>query len=99
MTSPDFLLSEPAALDLRDIRDHIAGDDPETAMQVLRDIRTAIERLVELPRLGHARDDLADEDLRVWTVHTYLVIYRPDTDPLEIVRVLSGYRDLTLIID
>lgn len=54
---------------------------------------------MELPHLGHARRDLADEQLRVWTVHTYLVIYLPDTNPLQIVRVLSGYRDLTLIID
>lgn len=98
MTSPDFVLSDPAVQDLRDIRDHIAGDDPDTALQVLNDIRAAIERLVELPGLGHERLDLADQRLRVWTVHTYLVIYVPDTAPLEVVRILSGYRDLTLII-
>lgn len=43
-------------------------------------------------------DDLADERLRVWSVHTYLVIYRPGTVALEVVRILSGYRDLTAIL-
>lgn len=50
------------------------------------------------PHLGHLRTDLADEHVRVWTVHTYLVIYRPDTVPLQIVGVLHGYRDLTAIM-
>ena len=34
------------------------------------------------------------EALRVWTVHSELVISRPDGWPLEIVRVLSGHRDI-----
>lgn len=99
MTQSGFVLSDPAVGDLRDIRDHIARDDPDTARQVLNDIRAAIQRLVDLPHLGHVRQDLADEQLRVWTVHTYLVIYLPDTSPLQVVRVLSGYRDLTAILD
>lgn len=99
MNDDSFVLSDPAVGDLRNVRDHIARDDPGTARQVLEDIRAAIHRLVEHPHLGHVRTDIADEGLRVWTVHTYLVIYRPDTAPLEIVRVLHGYRDLTAILD
>lgn len=53
-----------------------------------------MHRLAEHPGLGHLREDLADEALRVWTVHSYLVIDRPDTQPLQVARVLSGSRDI-----
>ncbi|MFP4148959.1 MAG: type II toxin-antitoxin system RelE/ParE family toxin, partial [Nitriliruptoraceae bacterium] len=56
-------------------------------------------RLADHPGLGHLREDLADEALRVWTVHSYLVIYRPDARPLQIVRVLSGYRDIAILFE
>lgn len=58
-----------------------------------------MHRLVDHPGLGHVRDDLADETLRVWPVHSYLVIYRPETTPLQIVRVLSGYRDIAALFE
>jgi len=78
--------------------DHLAGRDPAVARHVLDDIRTAIERLVRFPELGHVRDDLADRQLRVWTVHTYLVIQLPDTAPLQVVRIRHGYRNLSAIL-
>jgi len=36
-----------------------------------------MHQLADHPGLGHLREHLADEALRVWTVHSYLVIYRP----------------------
>lgn len=89
----DFEVSGPARRDLREIHDWIAQDDPAAADRVLADIRDAIVRLAETPGLGHVRDDLADESLRVWTVHRYVVIYQPERTPILVVRVLSGYRD------
>jgi plasmid stabilization system protein ParE len=94
-----FVLSAPAASDLREIHTYIAADDPAAARRVLNDLRDAMHRLAELPGLGHVRDDLVDETLRVWTVHSYLVIYRPETRPLQIVRVLSGYRDIATLLE
>jgi plasmid stabilization system protein ParE len=57
-----------------------------------------MRRLAEMPELGHFREDLADEPLRFWPVHSYLIIYRPDRKPLEVVRVLSGYRDIAELL-
>jgi plasmid stabilization system protein ParE len=94
-----FVLSAPAASDLREIHVYIAADGPAAARRVLHDLRDAMYRLSELPGLGHVRDDLVDETLRVWTVHSYLVIYRPETRPLQIVRVLSGYRDIATLLE
>jgi antitoxin ParD1/3/4/toxin ParE1/3/4 len=50
------------------------------------------------PGIGHLRPDLTDADGRFWPVFKYLVIYRPDTKPLEIVRVLHGRRDVERIL-
>lgn len=47
--------------------------------------------------MGHPRDDLADESLRVWPILGYLIVYRPDRQPIEVLRVLSGYRDLVAL--
>jgi toxin ParE1/3/4 len=62
-----FVLSAPAASDLCEIHAYIAADDPAAARRVLGHLREAMHRLVGLPGLGHARDDLTDETLRVWT--------------------------------
>ncbi|TVR32300.1 MAG: type II toxin-antitoxin system RelE/ParE family toxin [Nitriliruptor sp.] len=95
---PRFVLSHEATGDLRGIYGYIAADDPAAAHRVLEDLRTAMHRLAEHPGLGHLREDFADEALRVWTVHSYLVIYRPDARPLQVVRVLSGYRDIAALL-
>lgn len=89
-----FILSPEARDDLREIRDFIARDSGEAALRVLAELRTAMTRLAEMPEIGHIREDLADEPLRFWSVYSYMVVYRPDSRPLEVVRVLSGYRDI-----
>ena len=57
-------------------------------------IYAAINKLVPMPGMGHVREDLTQRPLRFWPVGQYLIIYRPDTSPLEIVRVVNGYRDV-----
>ena len=96
---PRYVLSQEATGDLREIHDYIAAEDPAAARRVLEDLRTAMHRLAEHPGLGHLREDLADEALRVWTAHSFLVIYRPDARPLQVVRVLSGYRDIAALVE
>lgn len=96
---PRCVPCEAAASDLRDLHDDIAADDPAAARRVLEDLRTAIHRLADHPGFGHLREGLADEALRVWTVHSSLVIYRPDGPPLQVVRVLSGERDLAALVE
>jgi len=54
----------------------------------------ACASLANTPYLGHKREDLTPRPLRFWPVGSYLIIYKPDTKPLEILRILSGYRDV-----
>ena len=85
----------PAALaDLEGIWDYIAKDSAPAARVVTGTILESVTRLTEFPWMGQPRTDLADEALRVWPVHSYLIIYRPTPEAVEIIRVVSGFRDL-----
>lgn len=42
---------------------------------------------------------LANESPRVWSVFSYLIIYRPETKPVQILHVIRGTRDAPNAID
>ena len=54
--------------------------------------------LADNPGLGHLRRDLTTKPVRFWPVYSYLVIYDPDARPLEVVRILNGYRDVAALL-
>ena len=56
------------AADLQEIRDYIAKDSTTAARRVVRELRAAMESLVEMPGKGHLRADLG-EDLRALVVY------------------------------
>ncbi|MEE9391864.1 MAG: type II toxin-antitoxin system RelE/ParE family toxin [Planctomycetota bacterium] len=90
-----FELSPAAKRDLDEIVDYIATDSIDQALEVLRVIESKIMGLVKFPEMGSKRPDLVPgQDLRFWPVYSYLIVYRPHSKPLEVVRVISGYRDL-----
>lgn len=96
----DYILLPQAREDLLEIWAYIRdrSNDDRQADTVIEDFTTAFRHLLLFPYSGSAREDLLDATYRFWPVHSWRIIYRPDTDPLEIVRVLSGYRDLPRIL-
>jgi len=61
------------------------------------EIVTACRRLAKHPHMGTKRDDITPHALRfriVTRFPNYVIVYRPDTVPLEIVAVVHGKRDL-----
>ena len=94
----DFLYSLEAREDLLEIWEFIAQDDLDSADRVEREIEQAVTKLAANPQLGHIRSDLTSKWVRFWAVYSYLIIYRPETHPLEVVRILSGYRDITKML-
>lgn len=93
-----FVLTPAAEGDLLKIIEYLEGDNPEAVLKVVDALDEAMQRLAENPWIGHVRPDLTDEDVRFWPVFKYLVVYRPETKPLEIVRVLHGRRDVERIL-
>ena len=71
----------------------------DVADHVLRDIEQAIEKLADPPGPGHKRTDLTKRDLLFYRVHSWLIIYRRDSVPLRVVRVLHAARDIGNLID
>jgi hypothetical protein len=37
--------------------------------------------------------------VRFFSVHSYLIIYNAASQPLSIVRILSGYRDVAILLE
>ncbi len=90
-----FQLTALAEADLTEIVDYVAdASSPTRAEGLRRDLWEAIVRLAEMPGLGHAREDLTHQHVLFWPVHSFLIVYQPETRPLRIVRVLSGWRDI-----
>jgi plasmid stabilization system protein ParE len=94
----DFFYSPEARRDLFEIWEFIAQDNLDEADRVEREIEQAISMLAGNPELGHFRGDLTSKQVRFWTIYSYLIIYDPATRPLEIVRILSGFRDVAALL-
>jgi len=99
MTGP-FILTAAAARDLDDIFQYMLEHGGATAaLRVHERLYEGFTKVGTSPTVGHVRDDLADEALRVWVVFSYLIIYRSGTRPIQILRVIHGARDLPRAID
>jgi plasmid stabilization system protein ParE len=93
-----FRLAPEARHDIGEIWTFIARDNIEAAAGVREGIRDACRRLARHSYIGHRRDDLTTrEDVLFWPVHSY-ILYRPNSQPLEILRVLHGHRNVIGIL-
>ena len=61
-------------------------------------IEAAEDRLGDFPELGQARTDLA-EGLRHLPSPPYLILYRAAPDPILVVRIVHGARDLPRLLE
>ena len=57
-------------------------------------IRDKIVYLAGRPGGGHWRKDLTDEPVKFFPIYSYLIVYRPETSPLQVVAILHGRRDV-----
>ncbi len=58
-----------------------------------------MRELADHPGQGHKREDLTDQPLSFWPVYSYLIIYRPETSPLEVIAIPSGFEDVADILN
>ena len=85
--------------DLYNIWDFIANDSPQSTKKVIDKIYTNLQKLSEFPDLGHTRSDLTQKDVKFWTVYRYLIVYKIEKEEIHIVRILSGFRDIALLLE
>jgi plasmid stabilization system protein ParE len=93
--SRNFSVTPEAELDVLEIWEYIAEDDSETAAsRVIDRIRGEFQKLGDMPGIGHFREELLDSSYKFWSVWSYVIVYRWQSKPIEIVAVVHGARDL-----
>ena len=93
-----YVISPAGRQDLHDIWAGIANDNLDAAERPLDRFEAAFERLAEFPGMGPARPDIIDLPVRFWTLGNFLIIYRAEASPIEIVRVLHAYRNIAAVL-
>ena len=92
-----YALHPEAFNDLNDIREYIAGQNPDAAARVITEIFDGIRALVAFPHQGHRRPNLTARPLRFKLVREYVIAYAPEQDPLRVVAVFHGRRSPRVI--
>jgi toxin ParE1/3/4 len=90
-----YLLTPEAQHDLNSISEYLTVQaSSDRAFQVISDIRAEFEKLAYMPGMGHYREDLLDRRYKFWSVYSYVIAYRWETDPIRIIAVVHGARKL-----
>jgi toxin ParE1/3/4 len=89
----------PASRDIESIIDYVAENSSfDAAERLLKKINEKCRNLANFPNMGRKRDELLSL-LCSFPVDDYLIFYRSIEGGIEILRVVSGYRDLDALFD
>ncbi len=95
---PGFHIRPEAARDLDEIRQHIAENNPASAVRLIEEVIELFHRLAEFAMMGRSREELVPKQ-RSFPVGNYVIFYQPISDGVEIVRVLHGSRDIESLFE
>lgn len=94
-----YILAPQAAQDLVDIWRYLKDQSSRAvADRVESVIRDRIAFLSSHSNIGHWRKDLTGDAVKFFAVYSYLIVYRPNTKPLQVVSILHGRRDLETVL-
>lgn len=88
-----YVLTRLAESDLQGIKDFIAKDSTTAARRIVQELRAIFADVGESPDVGHHHEFL-DPSVKVRNLYRYLVVYKPETRPVQILRVVGGNMDL-----
>jgi plasmid stabilization system protein ParE len=101
--SAAFQFTPQATEDLDSIWWFIKEGSVEAADQVEAEIIATCARLAAYPSIGHKRPDITSLPVLFWTIPkfpNYVVVYRPQTQPLQIIAILHSKLDVeTKLVD
>jgi plasmid stabilization system protein ParE len=94
-----FELTEDAVLDIDAIWLYLLEREGlETADRVVTEVFKSFYLLAATPNSGHRRADLTSRNVLFHRVFSYLIVYRPGQDPLPILGVLQGKRNVLRVL-
>jgi plasmid stabilization system protein ParE len=96
-----YKFTPQAADDLFGIWSYIACDGTAAANRVEDAVYKACDFLAEGRLRGSIREDLTKLPLRFWTLQdfpNFIIVYDPESDPLRIIRIFHGRRDILAVL-
>jgi toxin ParE1/3/4 len=95
--TPQFRLTEPAIRDIEQIAEYIARESGlAQADRFLAKLDAKFSKIAQFPNLGRQRNEILPT-LRSFPIDQYLILYIPANQDVDILRVVSGYRDLSIL--
>jgi len=88
-----YSFSPLAEIDLEEIADYIARDNPRRALSFVRELRERCEKIVSFPEAARLRPELAD-GIRLVAYGRYAICYTVQPDEIRIERIVPGGRNL-----
>lgn len=88
-----YIFAPSAKQDLAEINQYLIRFSPAVARRLKEKIQKQCKLIAEFPQMGKQADKL-QPGLRTFPVDEYLIFYLPSNNKIEIVRIVSGYRDL-----
>lgn len=88
-----YTIALEAKEDIKGIYRHIAKDNPSAARRLRQTLSRTFRILAQEPLLGELRSDLA-EDLRIFCVGNYAILYYPTSNGIAVAQVIHGARDV-----
>ena len=87
------IISQPAIKEKENIVDYFSSRNINAGEKFISQFEKKCQYLAQFPNMGRSYDDLKPS-LRGLNLGDYIIFYRIIDDGIEIVRVVSGYRDL-----
>ena len=97
--SAQLRITEPAARDIEEIVDYLAKQSGmNRAEEFLLALDSKLARISKFPKIGRKRSKVLP-NARSLAVENYLILYALDGQNIAILRVVSGYRDLSSLFN
>ncbi|MFN0102373.1 MAG: type II toxin-antitoxin system RelE/ParE family toxin [Bryobacteraceae bacterium] len=94
-----YVITPEANADLLRMWLYIARDSEDIADRVQTEFYAKFDSLSRHPGQGHRRTDYTKANVLFFPVYSYLIAYRPRTDPLEILAVVHGAREVKKVLN
>lgn len=91
-------VSAEAQDDLFEIWSHIAEDSVQLANRIDDEFHALFASLARMPGQGHSQKDITSRPVLFFPLYSYLVVYQPHVNPIRIVAVLRGRRNVKSIL-
>jgi toxin ParE1/3/4 len=89
-----YILSLPALADLDEILAYLSVRSPSAARCFLADFEACFERIGSHPEIGHLQRFPTEAPARFAVVGDFHVVYEAASQPVVVLRIIHGKRDL-----